>query len=770
MFHSQSMRLVLVVAALLVSVAALAREAEFKPAEAAPYFAEGAAAEAAARLRLEEYGAAAKGFDDYLRKHPHAADHKQALFLLAYAELKAGQLNNAAQHFDALIKSYPLLADYHRTWAARAQLAAGRASEALARAKQVPSSSALDGDARYLRAESLRDLGRAADAAAEYQGYLDAFPSSWRAAEARFRWAEMLDQSGKHDDATVQFRRVYVEAPQEAWGKQAAAHLGEAGKAFDAPDLVTRATALFDNMRNNESEQEWTRVLSAPGVTDEMTCLARFHIAQSVFKQRDRWRAGPLFEAAADACAKAKDEDLTTKALYQGGRCFGVKGDKDVVATKKAAALFERAWREHPLHSYADDARLREAEVFESLKDDAKVNELYAGIPDAFPAGDQKGEALWRLAFRAWRKGDVAGARKWLETELKLLPREDGWFEAGRTLYWLGRVELRSGDEEKGVRDLERAVEEYPLSYYSLQALNRLREANPARATAFLAKLTTDPGDPEGWHWKPRELFTQPGWKRGVELARLGLGPEAKRELALAGIDVPKKRTDTVSDPDQQELLWLAAVLYDRAGEFSISHFIPRWILTDFQRSWPIGVARKKWLLSYPRGYAELIDKHARLNGQPPSLEFAIVREESAFDPLMESFANAVGLTQLTPPPAQRFANGLPHDRQSLRDPAINVTIGARELGALWALYAGNAALAIAGYNAGEGAVGRWLKDPERAGLTVDEWVEAIPYDETRGYTKRVLSSYFAYLWLSGVGTADERVPLIPSALPVRKK
>ncbi len=75
--------------------------------------------------------------------------------------------------------------------------------------------------------------------------------------------------------------------------------------------------------------------------------------------------------------------------------------------------------------------------------------------------------------------------------------------------------------------------------------------------------------------------------------------------------------------------MWLAAVLYDRAGEYAISHFIPRNLLTAYEREWPVGANRKRWLLSYPRGYRELIEKNAALNGQPAALEFAIVREES---------------------------------------------------------------------------------------------------------------------------------------------
>jgi peptidoglycan lytic transglycosylase len=736
--------------------------ATFTPGDAEPYFTDGPAAAAASALRLEDYAAAARGFDDYVQKNPRAADAHQAAFLAAYAELKAGREGAAARGFDALVKPYPLLADYHLAWAARAYLAAGKANDALTRAKRVPRTSALDGEARFTRAEAQRALGHAAEAADEYGGYVTAYPASWRAAEARFRRGEMLAAVGKQADASTEWRRVYLEAPFESWGRQAEQKLAAEPRTFDAPELVTRATALFDNMRNAESEAEWQKVLAAPALTDALACVARFHVAQSVFKQRDRMRAAPLFDAAAEACAKAKDDDLTAKALYQGGRSWGTKGEKDVAATKKGVERFERVWREHPAHSYADDARLREAELYDALKDEAHATELLKGIPDAFPSGDQKGEALWRLAYRALRKNDLDGARGWLELELKLLPREDGWYEAGRTLYWLGRVADRANQLERATIYWQRCAREYPLSYYALLAINRVRERDAEAGEFLVDELAADPGDVRGWEFSARPLFAEAAFRRGLELARLGLGPEAKRELGTAGLRVPVKRGEAVGDA---ELAWLAAVLYDRAGEFAISHFIARWVLIDWQKSYPIGEARKRWLLAYPRGYAELIVKHAVANALPPALEFAIVREESGFDPMMESFANAIGLTQLTAAPAERFAQGLPHDRAALHDPAINVTIGARELGDVFGLYGGAAPLAIAAYNAGAGAVNRWLRDPERAGLPLDEWVEAIPYDETRGYTKRVLSSFFAYTWL-GEAVPRERVPVVMFALP----
>src|SRR5213075_996514 len=100
-----------------------------------------------------------------------------------------------------------------------------------------------------------------------------------------------------------------------------------------------------------------------------------------------------------------------------------------------------------------------------------------------------------------------------------------------------------------------------------------------------------------------------------------------------------------------------------------------------------------------------------------------------------------------------------PVTRDVLLDPAKNLELGGRFLGYLWKHFDGTPPLAIAGYNAGEAAVDRWLVD--RGDLDMDEFMETIPYDETRNYTKRVLASYFAYSWLYG----EAPVPAVPLAL-----
>jgi soluble lytic murein transglycosylase len=151
-------------------------------------------------------------------------------------------------------------------------------------------------------------------------------------------------------------------------------------------------------------------------------------------------------------------------------------------------------------------------------------------------------------------------------------------------------------------------------------------------------------------------------------------------------------------------------------------------------------------------------------NQIPEALQLAIIREESAFSPRIESFANAIGLTQMLVKTAQRFAGKTHVTREFLQDPAHNLEVGSKFLAFLWKHFAATAPLSIAGYNAGEAAVERWLR--ERGELDLDEFMETIPYDETRNYTKRVLASFFAYSWLYD---RAHPVPEVPLAIPRKK-
>ena len=241
---------------------------------------------------------------------------------------------------------------------------------------------------------------------------------------------------------------------------------------------------------------------------------------------------------------------------------------------------------------------------------------------------------------------------------------------------------------------------------------------------------------------------------------RLGLGTEAEAELRALGLLPPPDRKQ-VEDAAKLAKLWAIAFLYDRAERYSTSHWPSRWHTLDYKRFWPDATWRAYWQVAYPLAFGELLREHATKNNVPFAMQIAIVREESAFTPDLESFANAIGLTQMIIPTATRFAKGtgLTVSREALQDPTTNVTIGSRFLGFLFTYWNRFEALIPASYNAGEGAVRRALK--LRGTMATDEFIESIVTDETRLYSKRVLATYFVYAWLY-----EQRVPVIANAIP----
>jgi soluble lytic murein transglycosylase len=134
-----------------------------------------------------------------------------------------------------------------------------------------------------------------------------------------------------------------------------------------------------------------------------------------------------------------------------------------------------------------------------------------------------------------------------------------------------------------------------------------------------------------------------------------------------------------------------------------------------------------------------------------PSLVYAIVRQESAFNPKTVSSANALGLMQVTPDTGRfvaKKANVAFDQKRLLEDPVYNVQIGAAELGDLLQHYSGSYILAFAAYNAGRGRVNQWIErfgDPRNPKIDPVDWIERIPFTETRDYVQRVMENFQAY-------------------------
>jgi soluble lytic murein transglycosylase len=173
------------------------------------------------------------------------------------------------------------------------------------------------------------------------------------------------------------------------------------------------------------------------------------------------------------------------------------------------------------------------------------------------------------------------------------------------------------------------------------------------------------------------------------------------------------------------------------------------------------------WEIAHPRPFIELVEGREQEHGVPALLAYAIMQTESRFDPGVTSWAGARGLMQLMPSTAENEARKAGVDLSSpdrLYDPATNIDLGVRHLAGVAALHGegvGAAALAVPSYNAGAGAVRRWLS--ERGDWDLDLFIESIPYDETRKYTQSVLGRWLAYRWIYA---REAGIPFLPLRLP----
>src|SRR6185436_13914327 len=302
-----------------------------------------------------------------------------------------------------------------------------------------------------------------------------------------------------------------------------------------------------------------------------------------------------------------------------------------------------------------------------------------------------------------------------------------------------------SGDTAAGTRAFGQVIRDYPLSYYMAQAYARLSEIDEKEAKSLLDESLGHEA-PGKFVIDDDELFHGPGFSRAIELLKQGESDFARRELTKIGL---------WKDGASSHALWAVASLYSRAGIPQISHTFPRVRVFDWLSHYPAGRWREAWEIAYPRAFADVVEREAKKNGIPAALAYAVMREESAFDPEAVSPARAYGLMQLIVPTAKKVARGvgIACDESLLARPETNVALGCRFLADLRARFPNSPHLAVSAYNAGPGAPVRWVASRESDDF--DLWVEQIPYEETRRYTKRVLASYAAYAFLYDRGDLD---------------
>lgn len=654
------------------------------------------------------------------------------------------------------------LSGHARLHSAQTLARLGRADDAIARARLVPADHAvLADDAKMVIAESLAAKNDRAGALPLWRAWLAANPHGSRWVDTSVRIANAIldgvdgpaDAHAReaYDDAT----RVIVEAPKLADSSGATQARLRAVALLRGKD-PTVTDALSDSERARQAQawldqNEPTRafdlasaVLRAP--PNGATCkaaLTRANAAAKKTPKTDTWGD------AVTACEK--DAELVT-ALYAGAKA---RTGKD---PKLAIEWFNKVETLFPSHRLADDARFRAALLIAQGSDEGREDrseQMLRTLPDAYPAGDMRTEALFRVALAKMQKGhaeDWEAAKPVLDRILEITPDDRHWATAGRAEYFRARAAAVTGDAEGARTRWEHVVEKHPLSFYMLLSYGRLALIDPAKARKVLDAAIAR--DREGaFPSRAHAEIDQPSFQRAVKLLDVGDVDGARREFTSAGA------TTDGADP---EVMWTVGALYNQAGLFELGHAFSRGKLSDHLEHYPEGKWRLPWETAYPRAFEPLVAKAGEKYSLPQAIAWGVMREESSFIADVKSPANAFGLMQLIVPTAKGVAMGTPYgsDEASLKRPEVSIELGTKLLAALRSQH-GHNALAIGAYNGGSGAIGRWMAS--RLSDELDLFVENVPWEETRNYIKRVLSSVAAYGYLYERKSFDDAL-----AIPLR--
>ncbi len=219
-------------------------------------------------------------------------------------------------------------------------------------------------------------------------------------------------------------------------------------------------------------------------------------------------------------------------------------------------------------------------------------------------------------------------------------------------------------------------------------------------------------------------------------LEYLGLEKMALQELAIAARFDPRPEVVTVAAE------WLA-----ERGQFTDAMMIGVGLLENNERR-PLSV----WRLAYPKPYEEIVVVAANEAGIDPLLVWAVMRQESRFDPEALSFANAQGLMQVIPSTRDWIAEMIGEHVRSdaMFDPETAIRFGTFYLGSLIELFEGDIELAVAAYNGGPGSVATWLDDP--LVNSREDFYRWIGFGETREFLMKVMLNFRIYQYLEQVG------------------
>ena len=668
----------------------------------------------------------------YAEAHRIDKNGALALLLLGATEDDQRQFGDALTHLRAAGKRLPELADYVAYLSAVADSGLRQFDDtepALQPVWRSTPASPLVTKAVLLQAESFLQGDNPASAITLVQQHLADLPTP----QAELLEARAYEAQGAAEAAAGHYQKIYVEYPLAKEASDAEAALARYS-GIPAEALFARGLKLEAGGDYTRAGKELTALL--PRLSGESLDLARVRIGDAAYLARENESAYKYLSSFQAAAPEAEAE-----RLYYLLEC-----QRRLNRLDEMNATLEKLAQGYPQSHWRLEALVAGGNYYAAHDQPDAAQPLYRTCFETFPGDAESAACHWKVTWWTYLR-DPALAESMLREHLTRYAAlsDQTRDQASPALYYLGRIAESKSDWATARAYYDTLSNAYPNYYYAILARERLETPSVAGATAspgaaqFLSAIQMVNRRAPG-SFDPTPL-TRQRIERAHLLDLAGLDDLSEAELRFgAKVDgqpqvIAIELADLASQRDAPD----QAIRY-------IKHYAPGYL------AMPLDAAPDKfWRLAFPLPYRKPLEEYCRAQMLDPYLMAALIRQESEFNPKAISRANARGLTQVMPATGRQLSRklGIPRFRTAmLFTPDTNLKLGTYYLKQLSDELQGKWEAALASYNAGKSHVNTWLaagnyREPA-------EFVESIPFNETRAYVQSVLRNAEVYRKLYG--------------------
>jgi soluble lytic murein transglycosylase len=679
----------------------------------------------AQQLAMTRSAAAYSGVESYARAHP-GEGAAAAYLALGHASMLDHRYADAAATFHRANASGTALSDYADYLGAQASIQAGRGTDAYAlldRFAERHPDSIFDANAPVL----LANAHLAENDAQGALGVLTPLADSSQASHADFRYTlgRAYQMSGDTTHAAAVYRSLYANLPLSVEAIQARSQMQAMNVPLSAAERKAHADQLFNAKRYAEAGVEYhaiERDASGLSQADHDALVIYAAACDMRMKHLSRREVEKLPTTADDSAA------LKMYLLAELSRSEHDQAAHDAVITEMVQRFPASRWLEEALYSGGN--------MYLLLHDAKQATYHYSLLVKMFPSSTYAASAHWRAAWMNYRQHNYPEAARLMDEQIQ---GYSAGIEVPSALYWRGRIyEEQEHNFAQAVNYYHALTASYINFYYALLARQRLNVLKGQTATAAPAAVLSSVPKPDVPFLTGDLPENEPHLIKARLLANAALNEYIGPEIQAS--------------PTSNEWGALAqAEIYNSYGETTRALQAMKHSGISFFAMPMDQVPTAYWKVLFPQPYWSDLAANSKKNGLDPYLVASLIRQESEFNAGVISHANAWGLMQLLPSVGKSMARkeGVKgYTTNSLLNPTVNLELGTTNLRLVLDRFGGQQEYALAAYNAGDVPVRRWMAAGEYKDIA--EFVESIPYTETREYVQAILRNREIYRSLYG--------------------